>query len=1704
MSAKKIKKRKFGVIRRILRVFFGLLLFLLGVILFIRSPWGQQFIVNKAVSYVADKTKTKVGIDKLFLTFDGALQIEGLFLADTKGDTLLYSKSLEANLPLLAMIKGDAVGVDDLKWEGVRANIIRKDTISGYNFKFIRDVFASEDKTPIAKDTISKPLNIVLGSINLKDIHVVFKDAVLGINSSYRIEDAAVEMEKVDLEKMIFSADAISMSNAIIKVVQKPVAAKKASDATEEIVLPLLSANSIALKEVHLYYESTNDKTIADLELNDFYTEIPEINLKENLFRFHTIELKNSTIVLKTSSKSASKNQEVHNLQSSSQILWPNITLAINEINLENNAVGYFVDEVPSEKNKINPNAILLEHLNLKISALFLKDKKAGLEMKEFNFQEKSGFKLHNFAFNAAISDHALAISKMNIKLDKSNLAGFVKVQYKSLSQLISAPENTNVQLKVSSFQIWLADFFQFQPSVQKNEYLNKLSKKKLTGAIDLEGSLAAMTISDTHVNWGKATKIAVSGVLKNVAKPDQLFLDIPYYKATTKRADLVQIVTEKKLNIQLPEEILVTGNVKGSLNALAIATKIKTPLGSANIIGTFKNNESMRYEVAIDIDTFNVGTFLKNPTLGVLSAAVTSKGSGKTIHNLDASLSATISKFELDTYAIKDLDLNGTIKNGKGVIAATYKDENLNIKLKALVALDAIASQVNLNLEVIGADLKGLGVMNRPVKTGMDIALDFKGNATKYTIDTAIKNGVFIYDNKTYLVGLLRGTAFVDTDTTAVTIKNKLIHVALESNTDPETFSNAIQRHISSYFYRDTQVSDTITHPVILKLNGKIAQTPLIKEVFLMNVKDIDTIHIAVDFNEKQRKLKANITAPHINYNNNELDSLSFSINTDRDNFNFNVGFTNIIAGPLNIPKTLVTGNQNNNELSLVFSSIHKDKKLVHINTKITGASDRLVFSVHPDSLILNKRKWTIPADNEIILKNNKLEFNNFKIAKNSQSIEITDKLNSITKDHIAIDYKNFKIGELFKYLNPAIEIAKGSLNGHFILEEPFENTGIIANLTVSELEVLKTDFGTLKMDAKSLGENKYDFGAKLSGGDADLKLQGDYDVTNNDANLAIDLLINEFKMNALNTLSLGEIKEASGSFSGDFKVSGTTSQPIYNGKIQFNNSAFKVTKLNTKFTLPNETLRVDNSGLLMSKFTILDAKKNSLVLSGSIKTKSFINPTFNLDIKAKNFRVLNATKKENETLYGKVAFNADAKLTGSLRIPKLNAQLTVSPETEVTYVLPASYANVEERDGVVLFVNRENPTAILTQTEAEVATITGFDIFAKLKIDKQAAVTISIDEETGDNFKVSGDGDLVFTMLPNGSVSLTGVYEVADGHYELSLYNLVNRRFSLAKGSRISWFGDPLEAKLEVSAIYKLTTSALPLMASQISGEDTATRNKYKQELPFYVYLNIDGDLLQPKISFNLEMPEEAQGAIGGQVYSRVQQVNKQEDELNKQVFSALVLNRFYPDAGSDGSSGGFASIARANLNDAVSGQLNAFSDKILGSSGVELDFGLNSFTDYQGDSGPTDRTQLDIAAQKKLFNDRLLVSVGSEVDIQGSSPNGEKTPLIGNVSLEYRITEDGRYSVRGFRKSEFENVIDGQTIVSGIALIFTREFNEFKQLWDAIFRLQKEKEKEKEEEKEKEKEAAAKLLEKEQETPEEIAAKTNNNTSIKKEKN
>src|SRR5690606_37967200 len=207
------------------------------------------------------------------------------------------------------------------------------------------------------------------------------------------------------------------------------------------------------------------------------------------------------------------------------------------------------------------------------------------------------------------------------------------------------------------------------------------------------------------------------------------------------------------------------------------------------------------------------------------------------------------------------------------------------------------------------------------------------------------------------------------------------------------------------------------------------------------------------------------------------------------------------------------------------------------------------------------------------------------------------------------------------------------------------------------------------------------------------------------------------------------------------------------YNGNLSFTDGVFNVKKLNAIFKISDETIAVDNSGIYLERFTIRDEKDNRFFIDGSILTHDFTNPEFDLRIAANEFSVLNSTREDNDLFYGKAIFDARARLTGNLNLPKLRMNLDLHPSTDVTYILAESEVQVEERDGVVLFVNKVKPDDILTQPQNEESyTIKGIDLTALIAIQRDATFNIIINEQTGDNLKVSGEGDLNLDIDPNG----------------------------------------------------------------------------------------------------------------------------------------------------------------------------------------------------------------------------------------------------------------------------------------------------------------------------------------------------------------
>jgi hypothetical protein len=396
---------------------------------------------------------------------------------------------------------------------------------------------------------------------------------------------------------------------------------------------------------------------------------------------------------------------------------------------------------------------------------------------------------------------------------------------------------------------------------------------------------------------------------------------------------------------------------------------------------------------------------------------------------------------------------------------------------------------------------------------------------------------------------------------------------------------------------------------------------------------------------------------------------------------------------------------------------------------------------------------------------------------------------------------------------------------------------------------------------------------------------------------------------------------------------------------------------------------------------------------------------------------------------------------------------ELSLMDGNQITYVVPQSQASILEQQGIVKFVDktfRADPFMKKIQTELAdtvKSKFSGMDLTAKIELTDKESFTIIIDPTTDDQLTVKGNTTLTLQMDRTGDIQLSGRYEISEGTYNLSFYKFVKREFQIEKGSTMTWSGDPLNADMDIHAIFKVETSPIDLLANQLTGADPQEINQYKQRLPFLVYLNIGGELLKPDITFKLDMPLEDRNAFGGNVYARLQDINSRESDLNKQVFALLILKRFVADNPFETQGSGFEGTARTSVSKILTEQLNRLSENV---KGVELSFDVKSYEDYSTGEGEG-QTELQLGLSKTLLNDRLVVKLAGNVDIEGENTNREVTDYIGDLALEYLLTDDGRFRITGFRNSNYD-MIDGELIETGAGLIYIKDYNAFRELFRA----------------------------------------------------
>jgi hypothetical protein len=560
-------------------------------------------------------------------------------------------------------------------------------------------------------------------------------------------------------------------------------------------------------------------------------------------------------------------------------------------------------------------------------------------------------------------------------------------------------------------------------------------------------------------------------------------------------------------------------------------------------------------------------------------------------------------------------------------------------------------------------------------------------------------------------------------------------------------------------------------------------------------------------------------------------------------------------------------------------------------------------------------------------------------------------------------------------------------------------------------------------------------------------------------EGNLDMKLDISKLNLKSIQGFTLDNLKESTGFFSGNFNILGNLDQPKVVGDLLFNNIGFKVTPLNATFKSLNDKIAFEGNSIAFNHFIIKDEKDNDLDINGKINTQKISDIGYDLTLDAVNFKAINSQEKDNDLYYGEMYLDNHLRIGGTYNNPVVDGNIKVNKDTKFTIVMPQSDPSIADREGIVEFIDQDNPPMIKTKLRADEALskleITGINASVNIEVDKDAELSIVIDKANGDFLKLKGEAQLTGGIDPSGKTTLTGRYELQQGSYEMN-FNLIKRKFDIKSGSYILWTGEPTAADINITAVYKNEAAPIDLVGDQLTNVTAAVRNTYKQKIPFETELKMTGELMKPSISFDIILPE-GNNSVSTEIINSTQakllQIRQQPDELNKQVFALLLLNRFIGENPFASESGGttVSSLARESASKILSQQLNNLAGDLI--SGVELNFDLASSQDYT--TGQLEnKTDLNVGISKKLLNDRLKVTVGSNFGLEGpQQQNQNANSIAGDVTIEYQLSKDGRYKLKVYRINKYQVALQGQVIETGVAFVITLDYNEFKELFRKV---------------------------------------------------
>lgn len=1367
------------------------------------------------------------------------------------------------------------------------------------------------------------------------------------------------------------------------------------------------------------------------------------------------------------------------------------IKLIIKQIVLKDNYFGYddnrsepFIDHKLFDYNHFG-----LDNIYLKASQFLQASDTTQIQVDMLKAKELgSNWPVHHISTFFRVFNKEMQFWKLNCKVGKSHIKDEILFKYFRMGHLASFNDKVGIVARMKETVVHSEDLARF-------DYYFKDMHDVVTVSGKVVGRVVRFKGRDMDVKFGKTSFIKGDFLFDGLPEVDATQMDLYFEDSNILASDLSIYSQSPSTDSILQKfgHIKYKGTFVGSIKDFKAQGTVNTDLGTIFTDAKFQlhNNEALSaYAGKIETKKLNLGKLVNRPELFQnLDMKGQIKGVGFSTKNAQFTLNALIKNLGVNGYNYQNIQVDGDLGKKRFNGKLTSLDPNFHLDMQGEINFgykDSTNNRLpqgkfNLISNIEHIDFQAIGLSTQPAKLSGKLVLDIYGlNLDSLMGKVNLSNARFLYKNKVltpqeaitfssfetmnheghiqrtidissdYLSGHLKGNfQFSQLIRDIPELRHEYL-LSLQNNTEiiQQYYKDKKEKKNHTYnlgynftlnninplislFEIDASISPNVNFEGYLVQDTAFTITTIhttdnIPQISYQNYQLFDT---RIDLSSRRQIDSSNVFAEFYissqkqNFAGIATDSLLITTRWQKDSIDFSVNLAQIYQ-------------------------ILSNEKTIRNFVKLAGGakiSPHQVDISFKDSRfdILNKG-WRILDSNLISWQDSSIVVKDLLIKRNKKQtrtayLSLNGRMSYDEKDTLSLDINNIRVA-------PFAKLARMNANG--LLRSTFKIYQAYENLQVKGESYLYN----LMIDSMLIGDI---MGNNLSWNNATQKIGIDLDVYRRSMHPMLSLYgtYSPFgrsdqrfdlstRLQGLNLLILKPfvkpyLSKLGGSANGRLKLLGSINKPILEGNVKVVNGTFKINYLGSRYYFADDIYFKKNE-VGVKKLTLYDnwnkyqdeSKDSYLTIKGGIYHDYFQNFLMALEGKFNKLQAINKPPLPNETFYGEAYASGNLKITGYLgNMVELKVNATSEKGTKL-YLPLDGYTEVS-KNNYIKFVNFSD-TLKKDLTSVKKVDLNGFKMDFNLDLNDNAQFEIIFDAQAGDLIRASGNGKLNVEMDEQGDFSIFGDYIISKGTYNFTLLNLINKGFDINTGSRVVFNGDLYDSEINIGAAYQRNVSLAPLINfEQLSDPQNP---EYRRRYPVDVLLNLQGKLLSPDIRLDIDLGDASKipnTNLRSAIRNLRSTIRTDDQELNRQVFSVLVLQRLSP----RNTFTSFGAATGSSLTELLSNQLSNWVSQV--DKNLELTLDL--------DPSALNAAQLNLSYS--LLDGRLRISrAGGFTNTQNQT---DVANVLGEWTIEYMLSTDGRFRAKMYNKNNQNltnniSLVNSSSTTAGFSLLFTESFS------------------------------------------------------------